>query len=93
MEDLETLRKKLNKTDEKLVKVLAERFSITEEVGNYKKKNNIKPIDKKREAKVFKTKRALAKKLGVNPDLVEKLFKEIIKEVRKNHKAKISKKK
>lgn len=86
MKELEKLRKKIDKADEKLLKILAERFSLTKKIGEFKKRHNLKIRDLKREKEILKTKKELARKLGLDPKLIEKIFKLIFKKVLQNHK-------
>ena len=85
MENLKDLRSQINKVDKELIKILAKRFALTKKVGSLKKKHNLKAQDKKREFDIFKQRKIWAKKENLNPSLVEKILKLIIKEVRRNH--------
>ncbi|GBE16639.1 T-protein [bacterium BMS3Abin15] len=89
--ELKNLRKGIDKADKEIVKNLAKRFSLTEKVGQYKKRNNLKPFDKKREEEIFKKKITLANKYNLDKDLIKKIFFLIMKAVKRRHK-KISKK-
>ncbi len=82
---LKNLRQKIDKIDQKLIKILAERFKITKKVGEYKKKYHLPVSDKKREKEIFLNRKLLAKKFGLDPILVERIFKLIIKNVKKRH--------
>ncbi len=46
---IENLRNKIDNIDNKLIKLLEERFEIAIEIANYKKSNNIPIIQKDRE--------------------------------------------
>jgi len=85
MMELKNLRQKIDKIDQKLIKILAERFKITQKVGEYKKKYHLPALDKKREKEIFLSRKLLAKKFGLDPALVEEMFKLIIKNVKKRH--------
>ena len=52
---LKELREQIDKTDKKLVKILAKRFALTKEVGEYKKNHNLKALAEKREEQILKT--------------------------------------
>lgn len=80
------LRKQIDKTDKKLLKVLAERFVLTREVGEYKKEANLPAKDKVREKQIFAQRKKWAEELGLDTSLVEKLFQLIIKKVCREHK-------
>lgn len=86
MSIIKKLRKKIDKVDKKLLEILAERFKLTGQLGIYKKKHHLPIEDKKREKEIFKKRKILAKKLNLDSLLIEKIFKLIIKNVKKNHK-------
>lgn len=54
MEDLKTLREKIDETDRNIVKYFEERMEISLKIAEYKKKNNLQVYDAKREEKVIK---------------------------------------
>ncbi len=76
--DLAEIRKSLDKIDAELVSLLAKRMSFIPKVAEYKKENNMPRFQPAREKEIIESKRKLAKEAGLNPDLVEKIFKEII---------------
>jgi monofunctional chorismate mutase len=86
MLNLKNLREKLDKIDKKLLKVLAERFEISHKVGIYKKEKNLPVLDRKREEQIFRQRKLQAQELNLDPILIEKIFKMIIKKVKENHK-------
>ena len=75
-------RKKIDKLDYKLVKIIAKRKRIVEKVKKYKKQNNINLEDKKREEQLLTKNKKLAKRLNLNPELIEDILKQIIKELK-----------
>ena len=77
---LKEIREHLDRLDTALVYILAERMSLIPKVAEYKKANNIARFQPEREKEIIKLKRELAEKLDLNPDLVETLYKEIIKD-------------
>lgn len=85
MLNLKNFRQKLDKIDKKLLKVLAERFKVTHKVGIFKKKHNLSACDKKREKEIFQERKLSAKEFNLDPFLIEKIFKLIIKKVKENH--------
>jgi len=78
--DLIGLRNKIDLLDEKLLCILKERMMLIPQVAEYKKKNNIDRYQPTREKEVIGIRRELAKKLDLNPEFVEVVFKEIIKD-------------
>lgn len=83
--ELQKLRQKIDKIDKKLLKTLAERFKITQKIGEYKKRYSLPLMDKERERQLLKNLDNLAKKLGLGQKLVREIFQAIIKTVRANH--------
>ncbi|MCK5044622.1 chorismate mutase [Candidatus Parcubacteria bacterium] len=86
--ELKKLRQEIDKTDEKLLRVLGERFALTEKVGEYKKKHQLEAQDKEREEQVFIQREKWAEEFGVGHSLVKELFELIIKRVCQEHKNK-----
>lgn len=78
--NLKEIREKLDKLDLKLLQTLAKRMALIPSVARYKKDNNIPRYQPEREKEIIENKRRLAMELRVNPDLVEDLFKRIIKD-------------
>ncbi|WP_071396788.1 chorismate mutase [Bacillus tuaregi] len=72
--NLEDLRIQIDKVDRELIKLLAERFELTEQVGVYKAKKNLNPQDKSREAKQFEKLEKLSLENGLNPEYAQKIF-------------------
>lgn len=83
--ELNILRGKIDATDKKLVKSLAERFVLTESVGKYKKKNKMKPFDKARELEMLAKRVEWAKQAGLDEGATKKIFRFITKLVRQRH--------
>lgn len=86
MPELKKLRQEIDKIDKKLLKILAERFALTNEVGRYKKKHKLGVCDSQREKEMFKKRNLWAKKFNLDQNLVKEIFKLIIKTTRRKHK-------
>ena len=84
--NLKKWRDELDKIDEKILKILADRFQITKKIGEYKNKHSLNPFDAEREKEIFKNKNISAKNLNLDQIIVKKIFKIIIKKVKENHK-------
>jgi chorismate mutase len=74
MKDLEDLRKEIDRIDDQLVKLIADRMSVVREVGEYKKSRGIKPLDESRWQKVLERNRELATQLSVSEDLIVDIY-------------------
>jgi len=80
--DLNLIRKKLNKIDSEIIDLLVERQSYMPAVGKYKQKNGLAITQIKREKEILKSLTKVAKKNKINPALVQKIFKLIIKDAK-----------
>ena len=76
-------RKRLDRVTKDLVKLIAKRNKLAVKIGKTKKKLNLKITDRKREKIVLKNAKLYAKKMGVNPNLIEKIMKILIKHSKK----------
>ena len=83
---LDEYRKSIDNIDAAVINMLAERFKITQKVGVYKAKYNLKPADKKRESEQIFRLRKLSKDAQLDPDFSEKFLDFIIEEVIHHHK-------
>ena len=86
MDLLKEQREKLDLLDSELISILAKRFNITQEVGQIKKQNKLPATDQVREKNQMQLIRQKAIKVGLPPEIAEKVLRLIINEVVKNHK-------
>lgn len=84
---LPALRTKLDAIDDQLITLLAVRFELTRQVGEYKAKHNLPAIDLQREAEQFARVRKIAVAEGLNQDFAQAFLRLIIDEVVRGHKA------
>ena len=82
---LASFRKSIDNIDAALVHMLAERFRITQAVGEYKAKVELPPADPSREQKQIARLRALAEDAELDPEFSEKFLRFIIDEVIRHH--------
>ena len=85
--ELESLRAEIDAVDGQVIGLLGNRFRLTARVGALKAANSLAPVDPHREAEQQARFRDLATRNGVNPDLVVSIFRSVIDEVVKNHRA------
>jgi isochorismate pyruvate lyase len=71
-------RARIDALDAQIVALLGQRFGIINDVAKLKAKNGIAPILPYRVEEVVRNARARAEKAGVDPDLVEKIYRIII---------------
>lgn len=72
---LEDLRKKVDRVDNELLEILATRMALVEEMGEYKRDNNITVFQADRWIDIFQSRPQLAQKLGLSKSFAEQLFK------------------
>jgi chorismate mutase len=84
-DELLRLRKSIDNIDAALLYLLAERFKITEAVGEYKAKTGLPPADPARESEQVSRLRRLAKDADINPEFSEKFLRFILAEVIRHH--------
>ncbi len=85
--ELERLRLSIDNMDTALICLLAERFKITQQVGELKAREGLPPADPQREARQIARLRRLAEESGLDPELAEKFLTFIIAEVVRHHEA------
>ena len=78
-------RKSIDNIDAALIHMLAERFRITQAVGEYKAKATLPPADPSREQGQIARLRNLAEESELDPEFSEKFLRFIIDEVIRHH--------
>lgn len=71
------LRKELDETDERLIKILAQRIDIIKRMGHFKKENNISVLQFERWREVLQKRLSLGKKHQIDNRFLKKLLKNI----------------
>jgi chorismate mutase len=84
-EILNRYRESIDNIDAALVFMLAERFKVTQAVGEYKATSSLPPADPAREDRQIERLRQLAKDAKLDPDFTEKFLRFIIDEVIRHH--------
>ena len=83
--DLARLRSSIDNIDAALVHLLAERFKVTQRVGELKAAAGLPPADPDREAAQIARLRALAVDADLDPEFAEKFLTFIVTEVVRHH--------
>lgn len=86
MSQIDNLRAEIDRLDESLVLLLAQRFRVTDKVGKLKKDHQLPAIDEERERQQAKKIKELADQHGLSNDLAQAVLRLIIDEVVRNHK-------
>ena len=82
---LESYRSSIDNIDAALIYMLAERFKVTQKVGQHKAETGLAPADPERESRQIARLRALAKEAKLDPEFSEKFLRFIIDEVIRHH--------
>ncbi|MDF1834640.1 MAG: chorismate mutase [Alteraurantiacibacter sp. bin_em_oilr2.035] len=82
---LAAFRRSIDNIDAALIHILAERFRITQAVGEYKAQTELPPADPDREAKQISRLRKLAVEANLDPEFSEKFIRFVIEEVIRHH--------
>jgi len=77
---LEELRSEIDKLDEELIDILARRMDIAEEIGRYKKENNITILQLKRWSQVIRDRVKEGEKMGLTKEFLLKLLEAVHEE-------------
>ncbi len=78
MTELGKFRGEIDKIDDQIVTLLAKRFAITREIGAMKAASGMAVRDSTRERELFAALSTHATQVGVDPDLVERIYRSII---------------
>lgn len=84
-EQLAEYRQSIDNLDAILLHTLAERFKVTQAVGQLKAAHDMPPADKEREAMQIARLRSLAATSGLDPAFAEKFLNFIVAEVIRHH--------
>lgn len=71
---IDELRNKIDRIDQELLELLAERFQIAREIGKEKMELNLPTNQQEREMEILSDRLESAKMLGVNADFTKELF-------------------
>lgn len=85
--ELLRLRASIDNMDAALVHLLAERFKVTQRVGELKASHGLPPADPEREARQIARLRALAEDARLDPEFAEKFLTFVVAEVVRHHEA------
>ena len=83
--ELGRMRGSIDNMDSALIHLLAERFKVTQRVGELKARAGLPAADRDREARQIARLRALAIEADLDPELAEKFVTFIVREVVRHH--------
>lgn len=77
MPQLQNYRNQIDQIDAKLIELLAERFEVVKKVWEYKKLNNLPPLQPGRWQEVLNSKKKIAWEKWISPEFIETIWNEI----------------
>lgn len=83
----EELRLQIDAADHDIIAALARRMALVEQIGEYKKQNNVQVLQLERWKEIFRSRAEWGAESGINPDFVAELYKLIhVESIRKQTK-------
>lgn len=79
VQNIEQSRALIDAIDNKILNLLAQRFELCKTIGKLKEKEQLPIVQKTREEALLKKRAQKAVKEGLDPQVIEKLFKAILK--------------
>jgi len=80
LEGLTEFRRQIDQWDSELIRVLRNRMSISEEIGKYKKRENITILQTGRWSEILEDRLEKARKMGMSDQFIIQIFKQIHQE-------------
>ena len=71
---IKKIRRHIDRVDTVIITALAERMSLVEDIGRYKKKHEIPVFDEEREIQIMNALKKIAKAQGLDEEFVEEVF-------------------
>lgn len=75
---IEDVRDAIDKIDNQIIELLGNRLEYVKEIVRFKTPDENSIIAKQRFDEVITTRRKLAEKHGLNPDIIEKIYRELL---------------
>lgn len=79
MEELTKYREQIDLIDNQIIDLLSKRFLVVKQVWDFKKLNNIQPLQQNRWEEVLKTRKLKASKLNLDQNFIENIWEQIHK--------------
>ncbi len=76
--NIQEIREAIDNIDEEIIKLIGRRFNYVKEIVKFKDKDRDSIVAKDRYNEVIESRRMLAVENGLNPDLIENVYKSLI---------------
>ncbi len=80
---MQDLRQQIDRLDQKIVKLLAERMELVKQIAELKKQNKLPVQDEKREQELRDNLKILAARHGLDPEFINHLYSHVFIESRR----------
>lgn len=80
---IKKIRRHIDRVDTVIITALAERMSLVEDIGRYKKKHDIPVFDEEREIQIMNALKKISKAQGLDEEFVEEVFLSIFNEAKR----------
>jgi chorismate mutase len=78
LENIQTLRKRIDEIDDQILKALSERVTVCRQIGECKKQQGLPVRDQSREKEVYVKVKEKAAKIELEPAQIEAVYREIV---------------
>lgn len=75
---IEEIREEIDRIDQAIISLIGERYKYIKAVVRFKEPTREAIVAEKRFNEVLASRRAMAEKCGLNPDMVEKLYRDLM---------------
>jgi len=76
--NIEDIRRAIDELDEGIITLLGKRYEYVKEIVKFKEKNEESIVAKARREAVIRSRRKLAVENGLDPDVIEELYRKLI---------------
>ena len=77
-ENIEDIRRAIDELDEEIITLLGKRYQYVKEIVKFKEKNEESIVARERREAVIRSRRKLAVENGLDPDVIEELYRDLI---------------
>ena len=76
--NIEEIREAIDELDSQIIELLGNRFQYVKEIVKFKEKNEKSIVANNRREAVIDSRRKLAAEKGLNPDIIEEIYRKLI---------------